>query len=233
MANDDLPDEALMRRYQAGDATAFAILMRRHLGRLFNFIARHTGNRATAEDLAQEVFLRVVERAADFKHEARFTTWLYTIARNQCIDHLRKASLRRHPSLDDGGPDSDRLPLKERLENESVGTSAERVAMDKEVKERILAGLARLPDEQREVFLLREVSCLPFQEIAIVTGVSENTVKSRMRYALERLREGMGDYGTEDEQAGATDRAERADRGEGSRLAMRPSELVGHWRLCR
>lgn len=216
-----------MRRYQAGDATAFATLMRRHLGRLFNFIARHTGNKATAEDLAQEVFLRVVERAADFKHEARFTTWLYTIARNQCIDHLRKASLRRHPSLDDGGPDSDRLPLKERLENESVGTSAERVAMDKEVKERILAGLARLPDEQREVFLLREVSHLPFQEIALVTGVSENTVKSRMRYALERLREGMGDYGHDGEQQEAADKPQRAERGEGGRLTMHPSELVG------
>lgn len=227
MAHDDLPDEALMRRYQAGDAAAFATLMRRHLGRLFNFIARHTGNKATAEDLAQEVFLRVVERAADFKHEARFTTWLYTIARNQCIDHLRKASLRRHPSLDDGGPDSDRLPLKERLENESVGTSAERVAMDKEVKERILAGLARLPDEQREVFLLREVSHLPFQEIALVTGVSENTVKSRMRYALERLREGMGDYGNADERAEASDEPQRATRGEGGRLAMHPAEMVG------
>ena len=224
MANDDLPDEALMRRYQAGDASAFATLMRRHLGRLFNFIARHTGNKATAEDLAQEVFLRVVERAADFKHEARFTTWLYTIARNQCIDHLRKASLRKHPSLDDGGPDSDRLPLKERIENEAVGTSAERAAMDKEVKERILAGLARLPDEQREVFLLREVSCLPFQEIALVTGVSENTVKSRMRYALERLREGMGDYGGDGSSESV---GERAERGEGGRLAMRPSDLVG------
>ena len=195
MANDDLPDEALMRRYQAGDASAFALLMRRHLGRLFNFIARQTGNRAVAEDLAQEVFLRVVERAGDFKHEARFTTWLYTIARNQCIDHLRKAQLRKHPSLDDGGPDSDRAPLRDRLENQSVGSSGERVAMDAEVKGRILAGLAALPEEQREVFLLREVSNLPFQEIATVTGVPENTVKSRMRYALERLREGLGDYG--------------------------------------
>jgi RNA polymerase sigma-70 factor, ECF subfamily len=204
LASEDLPDEALMRRYQAGEASAFAVLMRRHVGRLYNFIARHTGNRAVAEDLSQEVFLRVVERAGDFKHEARFTTWLYTIARNQCIDHLRKASLRRHPSLDDGGPGDDRLPLKERLENQSVGSSGERVAMDHEVKDRILAGLAKLPDEQREVFLLREVSNLPFQEIAAVTGVPENTVKSRMRYALERLREGMGDYGTNRNEADAS-----------------------------
>jgi RNA polymerase sigma-70 factor, ECF subfamily len=204
LASEDLPDEALMRRYQAGDASAFAVLMRRHLGRLYNFVARHTGNRAVAEDLSQEVFLRVVERAGDFKHEARFTTWLYTIARNQCIDHLRKASLRRHPSLDDGGPGEDRLPLKERLENQSVGISGERVAMDNEVKDRILAGLAKLPEEQREVFLLREISNLPFQEIAAVTGVPENTVKSRMRYALERLREGMADYGTHDDADDAT-----------------------------
>lgn len=228
MASDDLPDEALMRRYQSGDASAFAALMRRHLGRLFNFIARHTGNKATAEDLSQEVFMRVVERAADFKHEARFTTWLYTIARNQCIDHLRKAALRRHPSLDDGGPGSDRTPLKERLENESVGTSAERAAMDKEVRERILGGLARLPDEQREVFLLREVSCLPFQEIALVTGVPENTVKSRMRYALERLRENMGDYGEPDDREGGGATSERAPRREGSGLAMPVLESMPH-----
>ena len=213
MPNDDLPDEALMRRYQAGDASAFAVLMRRHLGRLFNFIARHTSNRATAEDLSQEVFLRVVERAADFKHEARFTTWLYTIARNQCIDHLRKASLRKHPSLDDGGPGEDHVPLRERLANESAGSSGERVAMDHEVKDRILVGLAKLPEEQREVFLLRELGNLPFQEIALVTGVSENTVKSRMRYALERLREGLGDYGSDVGKAKSAKRADADDEG--------------------
>jgi RNA polymerase sigma-70 factor (ECF subfamily) len=220
LANDDLPDEALMRRYQAGDASAFATLMRRHIGRLYNFIARHTGNRATAEDLAQEVFLRVVERAADFKHEARFTTWLYTIARNQCIDHLRKASLRRHPSLDDGGPGDEHAPLRDRLENQSAGNSGERVAMDHQVKDRILASLAKLPDEQREVFLLREVSNLPFLEIAQITGVPENTVKSRMRYALERLREGLGDYG------------ERGDHDEsdGEGLGMHPCKIVGSWK---
>src|SRR5687768_5508462 len=89
-----------MLRYQRGDRDAFASLVRRYEVRMYNFVVRHLGARTHAEDIAQEVFLRVVQRAAEFKHEARFSTWLYTIARNLCIDHLRKASLRRHPSLD-------------------------------------------------------------------------------------------------------------------------------------
>src|SRR5262245_42259363 len=89
-----------MRQYQAGDRSAFATLMRRHLGGIFNFIARHVG-RPQAEDLSQEVFLRVVERSSAFKHEARFTTWLYAIARNLCVDTLRKMAHRQHASLDE------------------------------------------------------------------------------------------------------------------------------------
>lgn len=189
---DQETDEALMARFQGGDRNAFARLMRRHLGGVYNFVARHTNPGAGAEDLTQEVFLRVVERASAFKHEAKFTTWLYAIARNLCIDALRRASHRQHPSLDE--PNAQGVALADQLGDSHPDAGGERAAGSREMGERIKQALQRLPDEQREVFLLREVANLPFQEIAEVTGVPENTVKSRMRYALERLQESLGDY---------------------------------------
>ena len=98
---DHATDESLMVRYQRGDRQAFTILVRRHQSALFNFAVRQIGAPPAAEEVVQEAFVRVVQNAADFKHEARFTTWIYTIVRNLCIDHLRKRALRRHPSLDD------------------------------------------------------------------------------------------------------------------------------------
>src|SRR6187402_1955189 len=96
----DPPDEALMLRYQQGDRSAFALLVRRHQTPLYNFALRQIRVQAVAEDVVQETFVRVVQKAVEFKHEARFTTWVYTISRNLCIDHMRKRALRKHPSLD-------------------------------------------------------------------------------------------------------------------------------------
>lgn len=188
-------DEALMLRYQRGDRRAFGELVRRHKTPLYNFVLRHLRSASAAEDITQEAFLRVVQRAAEFKHEARFTTWLYTIARNLCIDHGRKMKLRRHPSLEaptnDGG---DARPMLEILPDPrpegDVGRAAEWTVMRKS----IVVAVEALPEDQREVFLLREVANLPFAEIAQVTGVPENTVKSRMRYALERLRLALSEF---------------------------------------
>src|SRR4026209_1055976 len=95
-AQNRVADEALMLRYQRGDRAAFAELGSRHQRALYNLVLRHLRSRAIAEEVTQEAFLRVVQRAAEFKHEARFTTWLYTIARNLCVDHSRRARLRRH-----------------------------------------------------------------------------------------------------------------------------------------
>ncbi len=97
-----------MIRFQGGERDAFALLVRRHQSPLFNFALRHLGNAAAAEEVVQDAFVRVVRNAAEFKHAARFSTWLYTIARNLCVDEARKRSHRRHPSLDqpkrsDGG----------------------------------------------------------------------------------------------------------------------------------
>jgi RNA polymerase sigma-70 factor (ECF subfamily) len=193
---DEATDEALMVRYQRGEVHAFTLLVQRHQTALFNFAMRQIGAAPVAEEVVQEAFVRVVLSAADFKHEARFTTWIYTIVRNLCIDHIRKRALRKHPSLDEAARgkegDADGPTLGERTEDPKA--SVEREATGRELTVKIAAAVERLPDDQREVFVLREVSNLPFKEIAEITGVSENTVKSRMRYALERLQEALSDY---------------------------------------
>src|SRR5580692_9516220 len=89
-----------MVRFQGGDRAAFATLVRRHKTPIYNFALRMVRSSSAAEDLTQDTFVKVVQSGGEFKHEARFYTWVYSIVRNLCIDHLRKMSLRQHPSLD-------------------------------------------------------------------------------------------------------------------------------------
>jgi RNA polymerase sigma-70 factor, ECF subfamily len=193
----DPTDEELLVRFQRDDRIAFALLVRRHKVRLYNFVLRYLRDVSAAEEVVQDTFVRVAQGAADFRHAARFSTWLYTIARNLCVDHTRRRALRRHASLDEPerAPDGealDRLDLGERTAD--VQANVERSAVSGEIRERVLAALHKLPDDQREVFLMREVSSLPFKEIADIVGAPENTVKSRMRYALEHLQEALSDF---------------------------------------
>ena len=191
----DATDEMLMVRYQRGERKAFAELVRRHNRPVYNFVLRQLRVPALAEDVTQDVFMRLVQNAAEFKHEARFLTWLYTIARNLCVDQLRKLSHRRHASLDQpalGKPEAP--PLVESISDPNPQTNAERKALSAEVRSSIVRAVDSLPDDQREVFLLREVADLPFRDIAEITGVGENTVKSRMRYALDRLKDALSEF---------------------------------------
>lgn len=196
-AREEVTDEALMLRYQGGDRSAFAQLVRRHKTPVFNFVLRHIRTSSLAEDLTQDVFVRVVQSAAEFRHSARFSTWVYTIARNLCIDQLRKAQLRRHPSLDQpSGPGSDEEgpTLGERMADDHPDRTVDRAAIGRELSGHIKVAVDSLPEDQREVFLLREIANIPFKEIAVMIGIPENTVKSRMRYALERLQRALGEY---------------------------------------
>ena len=184
-----------MARYQKGEVAAFAELVSRHEKRLWNFVRRFVADGATAEDLLQEVFLRVVRSAAEWQPSAKFSTWLYTIARNLCTDQARRGALRRADSLDQtpGASRDDSGP--HRIDKvASPGGNAEQAAMDREIAIRVDAAVAELPVEQREVFLMREVMDMSFAEIATATGASEPTVKSRMRYALERLRAALVEF---------------------------------------
>ncbi len=186
-------DEELVARYRDGDTQAFKVLVRRHQRPLYNFTLRQVHSPSTAEDIVQDVFVRIVHNVETFKAESKFTTWAYTIARNLCIDHLRKRVHRRHPSLDAPVSESEGgATLMETVAGKGMG--ADRSAINKQLQEHLRAAVEALPDDQREVFLLRQVSDLPFKEIAEIVGVGENTVKSRMRYALERLQAALSEF---------------------------------------
>jgi RNA polymerase sigma-70 factor, ECF subfamily len=198
-----MTDEALMAAYQTGDVTAFAELVARHEKRLWTFVRRFVADSATAEDLLQEVFLRIVKNAAEWQPAAKFSTWLYTIARNLCTDNARRGAIRRAESLDQVGPERSRSLSGDdsgphRIDKiAGTATNGERAAMNREIADRVDRALAELPVEQREVFLMREVMDMSFAEIAQATKASEPTVKSRMRYALERLRGALGELSDE------------------------------------
>lgn len=183
-------DEALLAAYRDGRPEAFEALLQRYRRPVFNFVLRFVRERSRAEELYQDVWLKVIERCGDFRGDAKFSTWLYTIARNLCVDHLRKMRFRAHAPLD--GPNPGWGPsAAEPLVN--PGPSAEEAAVAGRTRHRIAQAVQALPAEQREVFLLRQLQGLPFHEIAEIVGASTNTVKSRMRYALERLRAALHD----------------------------------------
>ena len=167
-----------------------------HQTAVYNFVLRQLRDAGVAEEVTQDVFLRVVQSAAEFKHEARFSTWLYSITRNLCIDQLRKSTHRRHASLDAprAGARDSAPTLADSVPDAHPRASAERSAQSNEVLTTIVNAVSALPDDQREVFLLREIANLPFREIAEITDTPENTVKSRMRYALDRLRDALSDF---------------------------------------
>jgi len=187
-----------MLAFRGGESRAFEALVRRHRAPVFNFILRYTGQRARAEDLLQETWLKVVRSAGEYEPRARFTTWVYTIARNLCVDSARKESYRQADSLDapaSGSDEGDGRALGEMLPD--GGNSPERGAHNARLRPMLERALSSLPDEQREVFILREFSGIAFKEIAQVTNTAENTVKSRMRYALEGLRKRLSELGVD------------------------------------
>ncbi len=203
-------DEDLMEAFRDGDAQAFETLVDRHERGVLNFAYRMVRDREQANDLTQETFLRVVKQAKGYSRKAKFTTWLYTIARNLCIDALRRAKHRRHQSLDQPhGGDPEGRTLLERIPGDGADGFERTDAA--EIASRVQEALASLSDEQREVFLMREFKRLQFKEIAAVVGVSENTIKSRMRYALEALRLALADYA--DEVPGGVDAVPARSRG--------------------
>jgi len=180
-------DEALMSRYRDGDAGAFEALYQRHRGGLFRFILRQCGEQAVAEELFQDVWMRVIRARSSYQATARFTTWLYQVARNRVIDHYRRRRLR---VVDDADTDSDgaaepAAPACEQPERRAESTQG---------IDRLLALVMQLPPEQREAFLLREEAGMSIEEIAECTGVAPETAKSRLRYAVKKLRAGLSEH---------------------------------------
>jgi RNA polymerase sigma-70 factor, ECF subfamily len=189
----DDSDESLMLRYRDGDVRAFEVLVTRHRKPVYNFILRFVRDGHQAEDVLQETFLRLIKSADNYEKTAKFTTWMYTIARNLCVDAARRGKHRKAASLDAPiGSEEDGASLMDFVADGGAGV--DRQTINRELALRIRKAVDELPDEQREIFLLREVSDLQFNEIARIVGIPENTVKSRMRYALEKLREALEEY---------------------------------------
>lgn len=189
---EDSSDETLMIRYQRGDRAAFGVLVKRYERPLFTFASRYLGRNELARDVTQESFLRVVKRAQEFRHEARFSTWIFAIVRNLCVDELRKSKHRKHLSFDEAREDGP--SLSETTAGSDRRDNPERQALGLELGRELKEAFGALPEDQLEVFLLRELAGLPFAEIAVMSGVSENTIKSRMRYALEKLQRALVGY---------------------------------------
>jgi RNA polymerase sigma-70 factor (ECF subfamily) len=176
-------DESLIERYAGGEVAAFDILYHRHEMRIWRYLMRQVGNRATAEELMQEVWFAVARDAPRFQPRARFTTWLFTVARNRMLDAVR--SSRRTLSLEAVGYESG--ALLGRLSTEP-GSGPLAAAMVHDEHGALAAALAQLPAEQRDAFLLQVEGELSIEEVAGVTRSSFETTKSRLRYARSKLR---------------------------------------------
>ena len=185
-AVDDDGDAALLRGYAHGDARAFEALYDRHNSALWRYVQRSVGDRALADDLVQDVWLRVTQHAAGWQPRARFRTWLFTLARHRIVDHWRAA--RPTLSLDGEDSDDDDTPaLRDTLAADS-GFGPPRQLESRQQAQALLAALDALPPLQREAFLLQAEGGLSLHDIADATGVAPETAKSRLRYARARLR---------------------------------------------
>lgn len=194
-ALEELEDSELMQRYAEGDERAFTVLFDRHRDPVYNFILRSCGRRSVADELVQEVFESVIEAADSYEPTAKFTTWLYTIARNSCIDAARRRSQVDVHSLNNpvGGEDDEERTYQDLLADDEARSG--RVDADRKAfRDRLQEALEKLPEKQREVFILREISGLKFREIAEVVDAKVPTVKSRMRYALDTLRGQLSEF---------------------------------------
>ena len=160
---------------RAGDVEQLSILFERHHQRLFGFCLGILGNRESARDLVQEVFFRLLKYRESFRPEAPFAPWLYRLARNACIDHLRKSGRERPAEPDLDRPDPTPL-VPEEIER-------------REELQKLQTALARLPEDKRELLLLARSGTLNYEQIATLLGCSVGALKVRVHRSLQLLRE--------------------------------------------
>lgn len=174
-------DEQLMLGYKAGDAAAFAVLYQKHKGSLYRYLLRGCGEAAVADELFQDVWMKLINARERYEARAKFTTYLYHLAHNRLIDYYRRKSVtvvQADTEITEAAPVAGNQHPDQKVQQ-------------REQLDRLLELLKQLPDDQREAFLLREEAGLTLAEIAEVTGVGQETAKSRLRYALKKLRDGM------------------------------------------
>ncbi len=170
-------DEALMLSYAKGNAKSFEALYGRYRQPLFGYFLRHVSDEATANDLYQGCWEKVIAARGRYRRRSPFRAWLFRIAHNHLVDHYRRGR--------------DASPLPPELADPDADNPGEEI--DNQVRRtRFLAALATLPEEQRDALLLRLEGDLGLDQIAAVTGVGAETAKSRLRYATKKLKEVLG-----------------------------------------
>jgi RNA polymerase sigma-70 factor (ECF subfamily) len=180
-------DEALMLAYRDGDLSAFDELYRRHKGPLYRYLVRQCGHPDAAEELFQDIWTNLIRARRTYSVTARFATYLYRLAHNRLIDHYRRRIPRALVSFDDEAAAIEQIPAMTRDEPHQAYEVKEQAA-------RLLKLLEALPAAQREAFVLRYEAGMSIEEVAEVTGVARETAKSRLRYAMLRVREGMSQW---------------------------------------
>ena len=173
----------LMLQYVAGDAVAFESLYSRHKGPVYRYMLRLCRNEAVAEELFQEVWMKLIKARENYIASAKFTTYLYKLAHNLFIDHYRKQNVR---IVEDLSVEVDDIEHEQQLAN-----NPEYLTQTNQVMGKLTSLLESLPNEQREVFLLREEAGMTVSEIAETVGVNNEAAKSRLRYAIAKLRSGL------------------------------------------
>jgi RNA polymerase sigma-70 factor (ECF subfamily) len=186
------PDAALMLRVKQGDRPAFEELVEKYKQPVMNLVYRTLPDATEAEDLAQHVFLQVFKSAHRYEVSARFSTWLFTIARNLCLNEIRRRS--RHPaaSLDETAPDGDDHPLRQVEDTRNV-SPPDRL-LQGELEAKIDAALAELPENQRTAILLCRGEELSYEEIAKVLGCSVSATKSLIHRGRDTLKQKLKPY---------------------------------------
>lgn len=183
--DNDVSDENLMMSYASGDTAAFEILYVRHKGSVYRYMLNLCRNEAIAEELFQEVWMKLINARENYQVKAKFTTYLYKLAHNQFIDHYRKQNVRI--VLDQS------VEVDDVEQDQSSNNNPEKQVQTKQTINRLCELLDALPNEQREVFLLREETGMSIPEIAETLGINQEAAKSRLRYAVSKLRTGLSD----------------------------------------
>jgi RNA polymerase sigma factor (sigma-70 family) len=175
-------DEQLLARYINGDTLAFNALYQRHRAPLWRYLTRLLGSSAIGEELYQEVWQKVIQQRTQFSG-APFKPWLYRVAHNLALDQMRRNAKAPMQSLDDMV-----LSFPNVLDSHRSDDSPEALQLDDEAHQRLLSALAELPPEQRDVVLMKAEGELTLEQIGELTGQGRETVKSRLRYALAKLK---------------------------------------------
>jgi len=180
---EELSDSELIAAFKAGDTEALGLLMERHKCAVYGYLLRLTGRPDAADDLFQEVFLKLVKNPSAYGEKDKFKAWLFTVARNAAMDHFRREGSRAEVPLEGDG---ERPGPADYTASRDAGP--EQAALNKALGEKLEAALTRLSEDQREVFYLRHFSGLSFKEIAEMLSVPIGTVLARMSRAAALLR---------------------------------------------